>query len=126
MTRPAPTSLSPDAARPAQPAKDVLVQVAATGLERDRFIRFQDEIYRGDPNYVPPLLMERHEFLDARKNPFFRHADVTLFLATRQGQPVGRIAAIEDRNYNAFHGTKAAAFGLFECVDDPGVAAALL
>jgi GNAT superfamily N-acetyltransferase len=126
MTSPAPTPLSPDSPPVAQPAKDVVVSVAATGLERDRFIRFQEEIYRGDPNFVPPLLMERHEFLDPTRNPFFRHADVTLFLATRGGKPVGRIAAIEDRNYNAFHGTRAAAFGLFECVEDPGVASALL
>jgi GNAT superfamily N-acetyltransferase len=104
----------------------VVVSVAATGLERDRFIRFQYEIYRGDPHWVPPLLMERHEFLDPTRNPFFRHADVALFLATRGGKVVGRIAAIEDRNYNAFHGTRAAGFGLFECIDDPGVAAALL
>ncbi len=126
MTRPAPTTLSAESPRLAQPAKDVVVSVAATGLERDRFIRFQEEIYRGDPNFVPPLLMERHEFLDPGQNPFFLHADVTLFLATREGKPVGRIAAIEDRNYNAFQGTKVAAFGLFECVDDAGVAAALL
>jgi hypothetical protein len=125
MTRPAPTPLSPDSPPVARPAKDVVVSVAATGLERDRFIRFQSEIYRGDPNFVPPLLMERHEFLDPTRNPFFLHADVALFLATRDGKPVGRIAAIEDRNYNAFHGSKAAAFGLFECVEDPGVAAAL-
>ncbi len=125
MTRPVPTTLSQDAPPFAQPAKDVAVSVAATALERDRFIRFQWEIYRGDPNWVAPLLMERHEFLDPTRNPFFRHADVALFLATRGGKAVGRIAAIEDRNYNAFHGCKTAAFGLFECLDDPGVAAAL-
>lgn len=125
MTRPAPTTLSPEAPPLAQPAKDVAISVASTALERDRFIRFQWELYRGDPNWVAPLLMERHEFLDPTRNPFFRHADVALLLATRDGTPVGRIAAIEDRNYNAFHGSKTAAFGLFECVDDPGVAAAL-
>lgn len=125
MTRPVPSTLSQEAPPFAQPAKDVAVSVAATALERDRFIRFQWEIYRGDPNWVAPLLMERHEFLDPTRNPFFRHADVALFLATRGGKPVGRIAAIEDRNYNAFHGSRTAAFGLFECVDDPGVAAAL-
>jgi GNAT superfamily N-acetyltransferase len=70
--------------------------------------------------------MERHEFLDPRKNPFYLHADVALFLARRGGEIVGRIAAIEDRNFNAFHGTKTAYFGLFESVNDPEVAAALV
>ena len=95
MTSPAPTPLSPDSPPVAQPAKDVVVSVAATGLERDRFIRFQDEIYRGDPNYVPPLLMERHEFLDPGRNPFFRHADVALFLATRGDFMTGDVMVVD-------------------------------
>ncbi|HTP52191.1 MAG TPA: N-acetyltransferase [Anaeromyxobacteraceae bacterium] len=123
MTRPVAV---PRIAEVAQPAKDVEVSLVATGLEKDRFIRFQWEMYGNDPFWVPPLLMERHEFLDARKNPFYRHAEVALFLATRDGKVVGRIAAVEDRNYNAFHGSKVAYFGLFECIDDVGVAAALL
>ncbi len=122
MTRPV---VVPRVSEVAQPAKDVDVSLVTTGLEKDRFIRFQWEPYEGDPFWVPPLLMERHEFLDATKNPFYRHAEVALFLATREGKPVGRIAAVEDRNYNTFHASKVAYFGLFECIDDAGVAAAL-
>jgi GNAT superfamily N-acetyltransferase len=122
MTRPAAVRALDEVA---QPAKDVEVALVTTGLEKDRFIRFPWEIYAGDPNWVAPLLMERHEFLDPAKNPFYQHAEVALFLAKRGGKIVGRIAAVEDRNFNAFHGTKTAYFGLFECVDDPGVAAAL-
>jgi GNAT superfamily N-acetyltransferase len=125
MTRPA--AGAPLTAVPAiaSPAKDVEVALVTTGLEKDRFIKLQWEIYRDDRHWVPPLVMERHEFLDPLRNPFFRHADVALFLANRGGTPVGRIAAVEDRNFNAFQGTKQACFGLFESIDDPGVAAAL-
>ncbi len=104
---------------------EVRVAQVATVRERDRFIRFQEEVYRGDPWFVPPLLMERHEFLDPARNPFFRHADVALFLATRREEVVGRIAAVEDRNFNAFHGGRTGYFGLYESVDDPAVAEAL-
>ena len=104
---------------------EVRVAQVATVRERDRFIRFQEEVYRGDRWFVPPLLMERHEFLDPARNPFFRHADVALFLATRQGKVVGRIAAVEDRNFNAFHGARTGYFGLYESFDDPGAAEAL-
>ncbi len=38
--------------------------------ERDAFIKFPWEIYRRDPAWVPPLLIERKEFLDRRKHPF--------------------------------------------------------
>jgi GNAT superfamily N-acetyltransferase len=125
MTRPAAGAPLSAVSPIASPAKDVEVSLVNTGLEKDRFIKLQWEIYRGDPHWVPPLLMERHEFLDPLRNPFFRHAEVALYLATRDGRPVGRIAAVEDRNYNAFHGGKQAYFGLFESIDDPGVAAAL-
>jgi GNAT superfamily N-acetyltransferase len=97
-----------------------------TGLDRDRFVKLPWRIYRDDLHWVPPLLMERHEFLDPAKNPFFQHADVELFVALRGGEVVGRIAAVEDRNFNAFHGTKTAYFGLYESVNDPAVAAALV
>jgi len=108
-------------------APDDAVEVTRVegALEKDRFIRFQWEIYDGDLHWVPPLLMERREFLDAEKNPFYQHAEVALFLARRGGKVVGRIAAMEDRNFNAYHGTKTAYFGLYESVNDPGVAAAL-
>jgi hypothetical protein len=122
MTRPAAVRTLHEVA---QPAKDVEVALVSSGLEKDRFVRFPWEIYAGDPNWVPPLRMERHEFLDAARNPFYRHAEVALYLARRAGKVVGRIAAVEDRNFNAFHGSKTAYFGLFECIDDAGVAAAL-
>ena len=104
----------------------VEVRAVRSAVDRDRFIRFQYELYRHDPNFVPPLQMERRDFLDAAKNPFFLHADVDLFLAIRHGEVVGRVAAVEDRNFNAFWKTATVAFGLFECIDDPGVARALL
>jgi GNAT superfamily N-acetyltransferase len=95
-------------------------------LEKDRFIKFQYEVYKDDLHWVPPRPIVRHEFLDPATNPFFLHADVALFLARRGGEIVGRIAAIEDRNFNAFHGSKTAYFGLFECRNDPQVAQALV
>lgn len=107
---------------------DIAVEVVpvSDGLDKDRFIKLQHQLYRGDLHFVPPLLMERHEFLDPAKNPFFLHADVQLFLARRGGEIVGRVAAVEDRNHNAFHDVKYAYFGLYESINDPQVAAALI
>jgi GNAT superfamily N-acetyltransferase len=104
---------------------DVQVREVRSAADRDRFIDLQYALYRHDPHFVPPLRMERRDFLDASKNPFFLHADVDLFLATRGERVLGRIAVVNDRNYNQFHGTRMATFGLFECVDEPGVAKAL-
>ena len=118
-----PASLS---STPAVKSGKIEIARALDALEKDRFIKFQWQIYRDDLHWVPPLLMERHEFLDSAKNPFYLHADVALFLARRGGEIVGRIAAVEDRNFNAFHKTKTAYFGLFESVNDKEVAASLL
>jgi GNAT superfamily N-acetyltransferase len=109
----------------AQPDDDVEVARVQSGVEKDEFIRFQWKVYEGDLHWVSPLLMERREFLDPAKNPFYDHADVALFVARRDGEVVGRIAAVEDRNFNAFHSTRTAYFGLYESVNDVGVAAAL-
>jgi ribosomal protein S18 acetylase RimI-like enzyme len=93
--------------------------------DRDAFIKFQWRIYQNDRAWVPPLILERKQFLDRRKHPFYRHGDAALFLARRDGEIVGRIMASDDPNYNSLHHTNVGCFGLFECVEDPAVAAAL-
>lgn len=90
------------------------------------FVEVQVRLYAGDPYFVPPIVSERVKFLSPDLNPFFAHARVQLFLARRGGVAVGRIAAVEDRAYNAFHGTRAGFFGMFDGPDDPEVAGALV
>src|SRR5205823_1904025 len=83
-------------------------------------------LYRNEPLWVPPLLIERKQFLDRRKNPFFEHAEAEYFLAWRDGRAVGRITAQVDRNLNEFQDNDWGLFGFFECENDPEVATALL
>lgn len=106
------------------PAHDrIEVREVRTKRERVRFICFPEKIYRNDRNWVPPLLVERRDFLDPRKNPFFEHAEVGLFLAHgADGAELGRIAAIVNHNHVRTHREKAGFFGMFECVNDPEVA----
>ena len=89
------------------------------------FLKLPWRIYAGDPVWVPPLLSDQRKVLDPR-HPFHAHAEVECFLAWRGREPVGRIAAIANHRYNEFHGDRTGFFGLFESVDDAGVAAALL
>lgn len=97
-----------------------------TQEERDAFLEYQLKLYKNDPAYVPPIIAERRDFLDPAKNPFFAHAEVELFLAWDGPTLVGRIAAIDNAHYNEFHDAEVGFFGLFECVDSPIVARALL
>lgn len=91
-----------------------------------RFIALAHDIYVGDPNWVAPLNRELADTLTPGRNPFWRHADRELFLAERNGRAVGRIAAINDRNYNEYHSSSIGFFGFYESVNDPEVTAALL
>jgi GNAT superfamily N-acetyltransferase len=93
--------------------------------ERDAFIKFPWRIYENDPAWVPPLLLERREFLDRVRHPFYEHGDAALFLARRDGEVVGRIMASDDPNYNSLHQTNVGCFGLFDCIDDVDLAGAL-
>lgn len=102
------------------------IVTCTTAADRERFIRFQADLYRDEPHYVLPIVSERKAFLDPSRNPFFAHAEAQLFLALRGGQVVGRIAAVHDRRYNDFHRSTVGFFGMFESVDDPAVASALL
>src|SRR5690242_8254622 len=110
---------------PPQVAVDVTITPVRSAADRTAFIRLPYWLYRGDPNFVPHLEMERRDFLDPRKHPWFELGKAELFLARRNGQVVGRIAALNDPRYNEFHQTKLGFFGLFECIDDAGVARAL-
>jgi hypothetical protein len=94
--------------------------------ELREFIRLPWKIYRGDPHWVPPLIMDMKKLLDKSKNPFFQHSTADFFLAKRNGETVGRIAAILNNNHNKFHTEQTAFFGFFESVNDQAVADALL
>ncbi|RMH87255.1 MAG: GNAT family N-acetyltransferase [Calditrichaeota bacterium] len=91
-----------------------------------QFIKFPWKIYADDPNWVPPLLMERKKFLDASKNPFFRSNPHQFYLAYRNGEVVGRIAAIQNLSHNRYYNDKAGFFGFLEAVNDREVFRALL
>lgn len=94
--------------------------------DREAFIRFPWEVYRDNPNWVPPLLIEVRAKLDPRKNPFFEHAEMDLFLARKEGRLVGRVGAIIDHRHNEYHREKVVFFGLYESFNDLEVARALL
>ena len=103
------------------------IQISQVSSRRDRdaFIKFPWRIYKNDPAWVPPLIIERRAFLDRERHPFYEHGDAALFLAWRNGEIVGRIMASDDPNYNALHQSNVGCFGLFESIDDVDVAAEL-
>jgi GNAT superfamily N-acetyltransferase len=96
--------------------------------ELRRFIGLPWRIYNKaeHPQWVPPLRIAVSDALNTKANPFYRTAERQLFLAVRDGNPVGRIAAIENRAHNDFHKDRVGFFGFFECRNDQEAANALL
>ncbi len=90
-----------------------------------QFIDLPWRIYRDDLHWVPPLKRDIKETLNVRKNPFWKHAARKLYIAWKDGEVVGRIAAIIDENYNRFHNEKMGHFGYFESIRNYEVASAL-
>jgi len=90
-----------------------------------RFVALPYRLYHQHPQWVPPPQQDIALMLNRQKHPFYEHSDADFFVALRDGQVVGRVAAIENRPYNAYHQVKQAQFYLFDCEDDFEAAAAL-
>jgi len=86
------------------------------------FIDFPHYLYANDPNYVPELFLGQEDLLSPKKHPFYKHSIAQPFLAYRNGEIVGRIAAIYNRNHNAFNNVNEGQFGFFDSINDQEVA----
>jgi GNAT superfamily N-acetyltransferase len=98
--------------------------VANRGM-RKSFVKLPWSVYRGNSLWAPPLIHDELRHFHPGKNPFFDHSDVQLFLAARDRQPVGRIAAFVNRSHNEFHNDRTGFFGFFESLPDFSVAGQL-
>jgi hypothetical protein len=90
-----------------------------------RFLLLPARLHAGDRHWVQPLMFERLEHLNPKKNPWFDHAEVAYWLACRDGRPVGRISAQVDHLYLERHADSTGHFGFLGAEDDAEVFAAL-
>jgi GNAT superfamily N-acetyltransferase len=90
-----------------------------------RFLHFPFQLYRDHPLWVPPILIDARAQLNSDVHPFYEHSEAEFFIASRDGEIVGRIALLENMPYNQYHDRRTAQFFLFECVQDFQVAEAL-
>lgn len=106
----------------------VTVTPVTSKRERGEFIDLAYRLNADDPNWVPPLRADVAELIDPKKNPFFEHAEVQLFLARRDGHLTGRISAHFDRLAWTLPpeqgmGPGTGNWGLFEAADEESAAA---
>lgn len=106
-------------------AADIEVRQITTRSERAAFVKFPWQVYRGDRNWVPPLISDQLEYLDPQKNSFFSQAEVALLAAFKYGKIVGTIAPFVNHYVIDHTGEQAGGFGFFEVIHDYEIAAAL-
>jgi GNAT superfamily N-acetyltransferase len=97
------------------------------------FAEFPWSLYRNDPLWTPPL---RGDLMGNRllnlvglltsKHPYHKYAEVTHFLASQNGKPVGRISAAINHNFNEHYKVKIGFFGFFDVINDYSIAEVLL
>lgn len=103
----------------------VSIRPVRTRRELKRFVKVPFHLHRESEQWVPPLIFERMQFLDRKKNPWFEHGEAEYFIAEREGEPVGRITAHIDSRWDTYQGGNDAMFGFFETAEDPEVVRAL-
>jgi len=95
--------------------------------DKRAFIQFPYKLYKDAPFWVPPLRMDTATQTNPKKNAFFAHGDMQLFLARdTSGQVVGRIAAIKNGMHLSKYDDGMGFFGYFETIDDEATSRALL
>lgn len=103
----------------------IRVEPVRSKRERREFVELPFRLYKGDPNWVPPLRRDVYELIDPARHPFHRHATVELFIARRGTEVVGRIAAVRNELHLDRYQDGTGFFGLFECEHNPAVSHAL-
>ena len=105
---------------------DIIIKKVSNKRELKAFIRFNYELYKDCPYAVPDFLEDTLDTFNPRKNAAFDFCEADFFLALKDGQTVGRVAAIVNHKANQTWDTKNARFGWIDFVDDPEVSQALL
>jgi len=71
----------------------IVIEPVSDKKARGAFVDLGQSFAAREPHSVPQLRSEQLELIDPGKNPFFGHARAQLFIAKRDGEPVGRISA---------------------------------
>ena len=88
-----------------------------TRKDLNDFIRLLWPLYKDDPAWVPPLILDRRMQL-APNNPYFEHASFSSWVAYRDGKAVGRISAQIDQLYLDRYQDATGFFGMLESEDN--------
>lgn len=103
----------------------ITIKEVKTKKELKKFIKFQVDLYKGNENFIPPMIFDELNFFDRKKNPSYEFCDTVLYLAYKGDEIVGRICGIYNPKYNEKINVKHLRFTHFDVIDDVEVSKAL-
>lgn len=104
----------------------VTIKTVTSRKDLKTFVRFANRLYKGDRFYVPSMPVDDLNTFDRKKNGAFDFCDTELYLAYKDGEVAGRVAAIVNRKANEAWKVNQVRFGWIDFIDDIEVSAALL
>ena len=104
----------------------ITIKEALTKKEMTAFVKFPFSLYKDNKYWVPPIIADELESFDRTKNPAFESAEAYFYLAYKNNEIVGRIAAIINWGEVNDQKKKKVRFGWFDVIDDIEVTKALL
>ena len=104
----------------------VQIKVVASRKELKTFVRFANNMYKGNKYYVPAIVFDELTTFDKKKNGAFEFCEAELYLAYKDGKVVGRVAAIINHKANERWQANQVRFGWIDFIDDIEVSTALL
>lgn len=104
----------------------ISIKEAKSKSEMKDFVMFPFELYKDNPNWIPPIIKDELDSFNRKINPAFEHAEAYFYLAYKDGKIVGRTAAIVNWSEVNDQGKKKVRFGWFDVIDDIEVTKALL
>ena len=104
----------------------VEIKQITSKLDILRFIKFGNNFYKDCEYFCPSLILDELNIFNPKKNPAFEVCENVLYMAYRDGKPVGRIAGIINHEANRKWGVNHVRFGWMDFIDDMEVSHALL
>jgi len=104
------------------------IDIKQVVTEKDQmdFIKFPMDLYKNNPNYVPPLINEERNIWKKEQNPALDYSEARQFLAFKNNKIAGRIAVLINRKEEKELGIKKVRFGWLDFIDDKEVSKALI
>ena len=104
----------------------ITIKTVSSVKDFKTFARFANRLYKGNKYYVPSMPMDDLSTFSKEKNAAFEFSDAEFYLAYKDGEVVGRVAAIINHKANEAWKVKQVRFGWIDFIDDMEVSAALL